>query len=334
MIILIVKFGAFGDVVRTSYFLKPLLDKYTNAKIYWITSTKSKDLLIHNPFIFYLTDKFSELKNIFFDWIISLDDEFEILSGLKEIKSMKITGAYINDNNTVNYSTDSALWFDMGLISKYGKEKADRLKKHNKLSHSEIFSKILKIENIKPYFFNSKQIEYEVKSNFANNYYHIGINSGAGKRWPSKSMTITEVVKLIKYLCSQKVNNKQVFINLLGGEDENERNKIILELTDKCKYIRILDTSKSLLNFAAVIKCCDYIISSDSLALHLAISQGVKNLSFYAPTSASEIDVFGTGVKVISTSNDYCNYKSECDNSSITAERVIKSFNNHFLQNN
>jgi len=70
----------------------------------------------------------------------------------------------------------------------------------------------------------------------------------------------------------------------------------------------------------------NYVISSDSLALHLAISQGIPNLSFYAPTSANEIDTFGTGIKVKSLSKDYCSYRPDADNSSITAIRIYKAF--------
>ncbi len=95
------------------------------------------------------------------------------------------------------------------------------------------------------------------------------------------------------------------------------------------KKIICEDTEQSILIFASVIKACDYIITSDSLALHLAIAQKIPNLSFYAPTSAAEIDTFGTGVKVISTSEDYCSYKPDADNSTITNDRILKALKKH-----
>jgi heptosyltransferase-2 len=60
----------------------------------------------------------------------------------------------------------------------------------------------------------------------------------------------------------------------------------------------------------------------------LGISQNIKTISYYAPTSAVEIDTFGLGKKIISTSEDYCSYHSEVDTSSITAERIFEEFNN------
>ena len=90
-----------------------------------------------------------------------------------------------------------------------------------------------------------------------------------------------------------------------------------------------LGCSDNLLEFAARIGCLDYLITSDSLALHLAISHQVKNLSFYAPTSASEVGTFNTGVKLVSLSSDYCSYSGACDNKTITSERIFDLFLTH-----
>ena len=71
-----------------------------------------------------------------------------------------------------------------------------------------------------------------------------------------------------------------------------------------------------------MVRGLDLLITSDTLALHLAIAQGVPSVSYYAPTSATEINTFGTGRKIVSTSPDYCNYRPDADNSTITAGRI------------
>ena len=48
MKILIVKYGALGDVVRTSYILRGIVEKYSNVSITWLTSKVAKDLLRFN----------------------------------------------------------------------------------------------------------------------------------------------------------------------------------------------------------------------------------------------------------------------------------------------
>ena len=45
-------------------------------------------------------------------------------------------------------------------------------------------------------------------------------------------------------------------------------------------------------------------------------------MAFFAPTSAAEIELYGLGEKVASTAPDYCSYRADADNASITAERL------------
>ena len=333
--ILIIKFGALGDVVRTSYLIKPLYNKYYSPDIYWLTSPGSIDVLKFNPYIFKITDNTNDLTDINFDWVISLDDETEILKKIDKINYKKTTGAHLLDSK-VTYTDDSALWFNMGLISRLGKIRADQLKKENKLTHTKIFADILNINDIQPIFYNSEKTEKKYTEHFKEEYFHIGINNSSGDRWHSKKMKFDTEIALIKNLLNLKIDSKKVVVHLLGGKEEKNNNHRILIFFSKSNDIIIEDTDQSILKFASVIKACNYVITSDSLALHLAIAQQIPNLSFYAPTSAAEIDTFGTGVKVTSTSEDYCSYEPDADNSTITNERILKALKNHLkkpLQN-
>ena len=327
MKILIVKLGSLGDVVRTSYVLPGLYRKYNNPKISWLTSPASLDLLRFNPYISELLVSGASLTDKPFDLVVSLDDEKEALSYIDAIKYGALVGASFKDGRPV-YSDNAAEWFDMGLISRFGKERADELKKLNTREHNEILADMLGIEINGPIFFNSPLMEKRMSRSFSDSYFNIGINSGAGSRWSSKQMELDETLKLIKELIEMEINEKPTRIYLLGGKEEARRHSFIKEAIASDRLIDA-GTDNSLLEFAAIIKCCDYVITSDSLALHLAISQKVGNLSFYAPTSAAEIGTFKTGVKVISLSADYCSYKKEADNSSITTERIMAAFMTH-----
>jgi len=113
---------------------------------------------------------------------------------------------------------------------------------------------------------------------------------------------------------------------LLGAGSDRDRNLSIARKFPSDR-LRVADTDSSVLRLAAVIRSSNALISSDSLALHLGISQRVPFVSFFAPTSAAEIDTFGAGIKVISTASDYCSYRRDADNSSITADRLMDAFN-------
>ena len=77
---LVVKKGALGDVVRTSYFAEALKRKFgSELRLSWITAPASADLLRLNPHIDDLWFDFEQAKPFRLDRIFSLDDELDTL---------------------------------------------------------------------------------------------------------------------------------------------------------------------------------------------------------------------------------------------------------------
>ncbi len=324
MKILIIKFGALGDVVRTAYILPGLHRKYNNPAVTWLTSPGSFELLRFNPYISDIATPEFRLARVCetkFDLVISLDDEADILKYIDGLKFRDLIGAYLQDG-VAQYTASAAAWFDMGLISRFGKEKADALKKENKREHNQIFADMFGITINAPLFFNSPVIEEKSARLFDRNCFNIGLNSGAGARWRSKQLSLPETISLIRILLSRSIQGKRTRVYLLGGREETVRHDGIRAAV-RSDWLFDAGNDNSLLEFAAVIRGCDYVISSDSLALHLAIAQNIRNLSFFAPTSAEEIGTFGTGVKLASLAPDYCCYRQDADTSTITAERIV-----------
>src|SRR5262249_6844156 len=136
MKILIVKHGALGDVVRTSYFAGPLRRKFGGAlTLFWITAPGSVPLIARNPNIDRVLTKFDDVFDEVFDTVYSLDDEDGILANVSRLRCARIVGAYRKEGQ-IAYSADSAAWFDMGLRSRFGKARADELKKINSRTHA------------------------------------------------------------------------------------------------------------------------------------------------------------------------------------------------------
>lgn len=328
--IVVIKFGALGDVVRTSYFCEALIKRFGSKNLVWVTSKQSADLLRFNPFVSKIICPPQDELPVEAEVVISLDDELESVTLAGRIRSKKLIGAYLDESNSISYSNDSSLWFDMGLISKFGKEKADALKKENLLGHAEIFSKIFDVPMISPSFYGNSFKERVDRERRSGIDFLIGINPFAGKRWVSKQMPADELGRLLSVLDDVCDRSKDVIIKCWLLSDKSNFDEAA-DFVSKYRNIDLVDTSSSVHDFAAAIKATDYLISADSLGLHLAIAQGIPSLSFFAPTSAPEIDTFGLGVKVSSNSDDYCSYKPNCDNSSITGDRVISSMSQHLL---
>jgi heptosyltransferase-2 len=320
---LIVKKGALGDVVRTSYFAKSLKRKHGSAlRLSWITACASADLLRLNPNIDDLWFEFDPAISHRFDRVFSLDDELETLEGVMRLTAKSITGGVLR-NDRVEYSEDSAEWFDMGLHSRFGKERADELKRLNQRTHAQIFADMFKVDDVTPAFYLDESCRRWARSELPLGGLRVGINPYSGGRWPSKELAANELECLLTRILSGTSpfgSNPQVI--LLGAGQDLTRNQTLASKY-RASNIKPLRTDDSVQHLAAAIGCLDYLITSDSLALHLGVAQGIAFTAFFSPTSGAEIDDWGIGTKVLSTAADYCSYRKDADNSTITADRIL-----------
>jgi heptosyltransferase-2 len=322
---LVVKRGALGDVVRTAYFADALRRRHGDAlRLSWITAPMSLPLIRFNPNIDDVWTSFEEARGIHFMRVFSLDDESEAIDGLAGLDAERVTGAIRDPKGNLTYTDDAAAWFDMGLLSRFGKARADALKKRNTLGHAEIFAGIFGVEATFPSFHGSPRLEEWAARWMPDGPYYVGVNCFAGGRWQSKELRGPEIPKLIEGIL-QKGHDRNTKVVLIGAGADFERNKR-LAVDFSPDEVLVASTDDSVLRLAAVIGRLDLMISSDSLAMHLAISQDVPTVAFFAPTSAPEIDAFDRVTKVVSTASDYCSYRRDADNSSITAERLLAAF--------
>lgn len=318
MDILIIKLGAIGDVIRTTSILPGLKSKHKNCKIDWITKKESFDVLKNNKLInkiFVISDSLkSKLSNEKYDLTINLDDDYDACELAAKVNSRKIIGSYLK-NNKKEYTKDSSLWFDMGLISKFGKQKADTLKAKNKKTYQEIMYKILDLKYKKQVpilVLDEKSLDFGEKFAGKNKIKKtdlvIGINTGAGGRWEDKKLSEKETAELIDKMNSQIRNSKLL---LFGGPEEMKRNEKIKRLI----HTKVIDAgcNNSLMEFASLVNLCNVLVTSDSLALHIGIALKKKIAAFFYVTSAAEIELYRRGIKIIGKGKDYCSYKPKCD---------------------
>lgn len=335
--ILIVKTGALGDVLRTTSILPGLRAAHPDAEIVWVTAPAARELLELNDEVDELlcvdpkdaaaVDALVvELEEDEWDWVISLDDEQPLCELATKLGKAKLSGAHVDARGERVYSADTAPWFDMGLLSVHGKDEADRLKVANTRSHPEIYAAMLGIEMGSPEF--ELPIEsFERAAKFARERglveieTLIGLNTGAGGRWTSKALPEDVVIELAGEIAGA-LPGKTAFL-VLGGPDERERNARLLAGLESAGLVGVdAGADNSLYDFGALVDLCDLLITSDSLALHVGVAREVPIVAFFAPTSEAEIELYGLGEKVRSTAPDYCSYKPDADNRTLTAERL------------
>jgi heptosyltransferase-2 len=144
----------------------------------------------------------------------------------------------------------------------------------------------------------------------------LGLNSGAGRRWPKKQWTLAGQVGLVRRM------HERGWITLLyGGPEEVERHR---DLLAGCPPGSVVDTGtdNTLRDFASRLDLCRVLVTGDTLALHVGVALGKKVVALFGPTSAAEIELYGRGRKVASTAPDACSYRPDADTSTLTVERL------------
>jgi len=208
------------------------------------------------------------------------------------------------------------------------RKKADELKAKNKKTYPEIMYEIINLDYKKqePILnLTNKEIEFGKeflnKNNINENNLIIGVNTGAGGRWKDKKLSIEKTVELLDKL-NKNINNAKLI--LFGGPEEKDRNKKIKNLIKT----NIIDagTNNSLMEFTSLVKVCNVLVTSDSLAMHIGIALKMKIVAFFYPTSAAEIELYGRGIKIIGKGNSYCSYQPKCDDPpKWDIEKIVKA---------
>jgi len=324
--ILIIKLGAMGDVLRTTFILEGLKEKYKNVSIDWLVEEKNKDTLVGNKFINNIiinnSKVFSFLTSTKYNIVINLDLAPESLSFATLAMADKKTGYWLDGNRKIKTSNKYAKkWL---LTSAY-----DTLKKDNKNTYQYWMAKITELpkDNYEIIVPISKQAKQKAKNlNIPkNNKKVIGINPSSSKRWKMKKWNLDKFIKL-----TQILSDKGYTILLLGGtEDEFEINTI---LSKKIKNVYSTGLNNSVQEFFAIINLCNVIVCGDTMAMHAALGLKKNVIAIFGPTSSNEIEMYNRGTKVV-PKNCSCCYRPDCSRKikcmdEISVEEVLTAIYN------
>jgi len=348
MRIALLKVGALGDVLRTTSILPGLAARHPGLDVTWVTDPGAVDLVRGHPRVA-RTVPFdargadeAAVERLAcelcaggpFERVLAFDDEVEVcrLATRLAARGGRISGAFWDpERGERRYTDDVAPWFDMGLLSVHGKREADRRKLANRESHPALFARMLGIRRGEPELplpaaARARAAALAERTGLHAGGLAIGLNPGAGERWPSKRLGVERTAELVRALDARLAGRARFL--LLGGSEERERNAAIRAAAEaQGSGGRLVDagTDHALLDFAALVARCDLLVTSDTLALHVGIATRVPIVAFFAPTPAHEIELYGRGEAVASTASDYASYRPDADTRTITAERLSEA---------
>ncbi|MGA2401903.1 MAG: glycosyltransferase family 9 protein [Syntrophobacteraceae bacterium] len=310
--LLIVKLAAIGDVLRTTSILPALTRKYPGSKITWITRANAAPLLEGNPLIdrvLAVEGNYLEyLKNECFSVGICLDADALSATILSIAQCKERFGFYADESGSVRPADESAIdWWLMGLN--------DTLKRLNRKTYQQIMYEIcgLQLPAARPQLYldgSCQSVGDAMRESLParKGAKVVGINTGGGHRWQRKKWTVDAYIECIHLLSSRYPG---VGLLLMGGPEEVEQNKLILEaVADK-----VVDggCNNSLMQFASLVKSVDVLLTPDSLAMHIGVALEKPTIVLVGPTSPWELDVFGKGAILHSDIDCLACYLSRCD---------------------
>jgi len=295
--ILIIKLGAAGDVIRTTPILHKLRAEFPNAQITWLTDSP---LFIPEKYV-NTTLNWSE-KNIIwlqsreFDLLVNLDKDRHALALAKSIKATEKKG-YLPDDFGKCHPADvdaghkwqTGLWDDLCM-------------QNHKSYPQEIFEMF-------GYEFKGEQYildlpETDVKFNLAEDEKIIGLNTGCGTRWLTRLWGKKNWIEI-----SNKLHDIGYIPLLLGGHIEHEMNTEIAS-SSKAIYFGYFDMK----DFLKLMNKCDLIVTSVTMAMHVAIGYKKKIVLLNNIFNKHEFELYGLGTILEPTDKECLGcYKNTCE---------------------
>ncbi|MFH1581252.1 MAG: glycosyltransferase family 9 protein [Pseudomonadota bacterium] len=306
--ILIIKLDAMGDVLRSTFILPGLKEKYKKCHITWVVAPQSFDILKENPYIDRIclldAEIYKQIACEKFNIVINLDlSPASLVLATQAFADKKIGFCLDRRRRIVSSNAYAKKWFEMSA-SDSEKKKNTRTYQHHMAkiiglprSNYEIYTPLNKhsIINAKKFALKHSLSEKTI----------VGINPGAGRRWKLKKWTDGGYIKII-----EKLSAAGAKVLLFGGPLEKDLVSMLTHVS-RGKAISA-GTDNSILDFFALLNLCDIVLTGDTLTMHAALGLKKKVVVFFGPTSANEIEMYGRGIKVVSPKNCACCYLPEC----------------------
>lgn len=298
--ILIIKTDAAGDVLRTTPILHALRKKHPEAEITWVT--RYPELLSPNfidKIIFYDWENALSLQAQKFDIVLSLDKSISETALASKIEATVKKGFLQDNNGRIIPADDDARhkWLT-GISDEY-------MKKNKKHYVEEIFEVCGLTFSGEEYVMDSPT---PWAATFNRSDFVVGLNTGAGPRWQTRVWPEQHFEKLIYEIFRQGWTPV-----LLGGKDEIDKNRRLAAKTGA-----FLPEPRPLDQFLSVVDSCHAVVTSVSLAMHIAIALKKRLVLINSIFPTNEFHLYGSGEIIEPKLSCQSCYKPEFDASCAT----------------
>lgn len=292
--ILIIKLGAIGDVIRTTPLVRRLLTLYPDCEISWLTDyPEVVPPDVHRIYTFNAKDILS-LISAHFEIVYNLDKDVEACSLTNILQADVKKGFYLKNGKCAPIDSDACHKWLTGLF--------DDVCRQNVKSYPEEIFEIcgFKFDKEEYILHSSEACDFKKlkKKDFL-----IGLNTGCGSRWKTRLWPEDYWIETAKRLMSKKAD-----VILLGGRDEDERNRRVASLSG-CMYAGIFPVEK----FISLVRECDVVVTGVTMALHIAIGLKKKVVLLNNIFNKNEFELYNSGMILEPDIGCLCCYKAACE---------------------
>jgi ADP-heptose:LPS heptosyltransferase len=288
--------GAAGDVIRTTPLLRALDPLVTGTKILWVTH--SPELMPPDvcEAVKPTAAVMARIAATDWDFCWNLDKDVEACAIASQVRAREYAGYTLRDG--VPYPIDNRAWhkFATGLDNPYSKS--------NSLSYvQEIFDIVgLPFQGEEYWLREPASASKRIAEGILPGKGWVGLNTGAGWRWPTRIWPEENWAGLIVKL--KDAGLKPV---ILGGPEEVALNDRLAASTG-CLWPGV----NSLAVFYAMVARCDALVTSVTQAMHLAIAAKVPLVLFNNIFNKAEFELYGRGEIVGPPTACDCFYDAVC----------------------
>jgi len=273
--LLIIKLGSIGDVIRTTPLLHRMKKEYPDAQIFWLTYFPEVVPSLVDQVLNFELRNIVYLQSVKFDLLINLDKAYEACALASQIEADDKRGFILKEGRIVPINDDALHKWLTGL--------SDELNRANTKSYLE------EIFEICGYKFNKERYILELDKTYEWDINEprplVGLNTGCGERWKTRLWPTKKWIELAK-----KLKASGYGVILLGGKAEDERNKLIKKESEAL-YLGYFPLQQ----FFSLLNQCDLIVTSVSMALHVAIGLNKKVVLFNNIFNRNEFEMYGLG---------------------------------------
>ncbi len=310
--ILLIKLGAAGDVIRTTPLLEPLRRDFPHHMLTWVTDFP--DLVpasVDDVVAFDSPDRLW-VEETPWDLVINLDKDRQACALARKVSSRRLLGFTLDDDGlcrpvTENVAEDVA----RAARDKFATGVFDDVNQACTLSYPrEIFAMCGYEFQGEPYVVDRPRPAPPFDLPAGGTV--IGLNTGAGGRWPSRLWPENYWRTLAAGLLQAGHT-----VVLLGGPQEDEKNRR-LAADSGAIYPGHFD----LRTFIGLMDRCDLVVTAVTMAMHIALGLGKKLVLFNNIFNPHEFELYGQGVIMAPQQPCTCFFQPRCTNDSFCMETL------------